>query len=173
MASSSFEFLSKFHIEENKYGEIGAMILSLLYYFKMEFFLPKWYFKAGNVNSCENNWVKFSTVSNYEIGNTTGNYTIYAYFKDAAGNISTTAVSDSIKYDRDAIACTLVDYGDFIRISTIGERELADKPYSNALDSGWNDNDKLAKSSNISDYFTYIKDVDGETNYCEYSIKDD
>ena len=49
-----FEFLSKFHIEENKYGEIGAMILSLLYYFKMEFFLPKWYFKAGNVNSCEN-----------------------------------------------------------------------------------------------------------------------
>jgi hypothetical protein len=49
-----FEFLSKFHIGENKYGEIGAMILSLLYYFKMEFFLPKWYFKAGNVNSCEN-----------------------------------------------------------------------------------------------------------------------
>ena len=44
-----FEFLSNFHIDENKYGELGVIVLSLLYYFKMDFFLDKWSFKAKNV----------------------------------------------------------------------------------------------------------------------------
>lgn len=37
-----FEYLTKFSIEKNEYPEIGFIVLSLLYYFKMEFFLPKW-----------------------------------------------------------------------------------------------------------------------------------
>ena len=43
-------FLNKYSLEENTYVELGSIVLSLLYYFKMEFFLPKWIFKVGNVN---------------------------------------------------------------------------------------------------------------------------
>ena len=46
-----FKFLSKYYIEENEYIELGILVLSLLYYFKMDFFIPKWVFKAGNVNN--------------------------------------------------------------------------------------------------------------------------
>ena len=49
-----FEFLSDFHIEKNKYGELGVIVLSLLYYFKMDFFLPKWNFKRKNVRNDKN-----------------------------------------------------------------------------------------------------------------------
>ena len=49
-----FEFLSNFHIEENKYGELGVIVLSLLYYFKMDFFLPKWNFKGKNAKADKN-----------------------------------------------------------------------------------------------------------------------
>ena len=45
------KFLSKFSIDENEYVELGHIILSLLYYFKMDFFLPKWIFKVGNINN--------------------------------------------------------------------------------------------------------------------------
>ena len=45
------KFLSKFSIDENEYVELGIIVLSLLYYFKMDFFLPKWIFKAGNINN--------------------------------------------------------------------------------------------------------------------------
>ena len=44
------KFLSKFSIDDNEYVELGSIVLSLLYYFKMDFFLPKWIFKAGNIN---------------------------------------------------------------------------------------------------------------------------
>ena len=49
-----FEFLSDFHIEKNKYGELGVIVLSLLYYFKMDFLLPKWAFKGKKVRNDKN-----------------------------------------------------------------------------------------------------------------------
>ena len=60
-----FEFLSNFHLDENKYGELGVIILSLLYYFKMDFFLPKWNFKGKNVKIDRNS----KNVGNNNIGN--------------------------------------------------------------------------------------------------------
>ena len=45
-----FEFLSKFYIEEKQYPELGILVLSLLYYLKMDFFLPKWKFKNDGQN---------------------------------------------------------------------------------------------------------------------------
>ena len=46
-----FKFLAKYSIEDNEYIELGVLVLSLLYYFKMDFFISKWVFKAGNVNN--------------------------------------------------------------------------------------------------------------------------
>ena len=46
-----FKYLTNYYIEENEYIELGILVLSLLYYFKMDFFLNKWVFKAGNVNN--------------------------------------------------------------------------------------------------------------------------
>ena len=43
-------FLSKFTIEKNEYVELGKIVLSLLYYFKMDIFLPKWIFDENNIN---------------------------------------------------------------------------------------------------------------------------
>ena len=45
-----FGFLSKFYIEEKQYPELGILVLSLLYYLKMDFFLPKWKFKNDGQN---------------------------------------------------------------------------------------------------------------------------
>ncbi len=49
-----FEFLSNFQIEKNKYGELGVIVLSLLYYFKMGFLIPKWTLKGKKVRNDKN-----------------------------------------------------------------------------------------------------------------------
>ena len=54
-----FNFLSKFTIEKNEYIELGTIILSLLYYFKMEFLIPKWSFKVGNIKNVKNSGNNF------------------------------------------------------------------------------------------------------------------
>ena len=41
-----FKYLSEFYISKDDYLELGTIVLSLLYYFKMEFFLNKWILKT-------------------------------------------------------------------------------------------------------------------------------
>ena len=56
-----FKYLTKFTIEKNEYIELGSLVLSLLYYFKMDFFIPKWLFKVNNIN------IEQSTESNNQL----------------------------------------------------------------------------------------------------------
>lgn len=46
-----------------------------------------------NNNSSNCNWINYSTNYNYNLGNTNGNKMIYAFFKDYAGNISSTTIN--------------------------------------------------------------------------------
>ena len=59
-----FNFLSKFTIEKNEYIELGTIVLSLLYYFKMEFLIPKWSFKVGNIKNVKNSANNFLSNEN-------------------------------------------------------------------------------------------------------------
>ena len=44
-----FNFLYGFSLEKKEYIELGTIILSLLFYFKMEFLIPRWSFKVDNI----------------------------------------------------------------------------------------------------------------------------
>ena len=124
----------------------------------------------NNVNSCNtNSWNSYSTVGSFNIGSTKTTHTIYAFFKDLAGNISPTAASDSIKYDPDAIACILTSNQDSIIINYSDSSKLADLPYSQDM-TNWNNSNTIPKQENKYRYFSYIKDKNNEINYCELNI---
>ena len=44
-----FNFLFGYGLEKKEYIELGTIILSLLFYFKMEFLIPRWSFKVDNI----------------------------------------------------------------------------------------------------------------------------
>ena len=124
---------------------------------------------TNNVNSC-NEWVSYSDNGSILVGSSKGTYNVYAFFKDLAGNTTTTSVSDSIKYDPDAISCILVENGNEILINTSNQTILADLPYSPDM-INWNNNRVLLKEDDKFGYFSYIKDNNGEINYCELNIE--
>ncbi len=124
----------------------------------------------NNVNNCTSSgWNSYSTVGSFNIGSAKTTHTIYAFFKDLAGNISPTAASDSIKYDPDAIACILTSNQDSIIINYSDSSKLADLPYSQDM-TNWNNSNTIPKQENKYRYFSYIKDKNNEINYCELNI---
>ena len=121
---------------------------------------------VDNVSSCGDlDWQEFSISPTIQLGSTEGTYTVYAYFKDLAGNISTTAVSDSIKYSPSAVSCVLMEEANSFNIATTATN-LASEPYS--IDgTNWTNSNVVPKISGIKYYRAYIKDQNGDTNYCE------
>lgn len=126
--------------------------------------------KIDNISSCsDSNWISYSSIGSFMIGSQVGTHTIYAFFKDVAGNISPTSVSDSIKYNQEAISCVLTSETDSILINYSDASKLADLPYSQDM-TNWNNNNVLPKQDGKYRYFSYIKDKNGEINYCELNI---
>ena len=127
---------------------------------------------TDNVNNCNNNdWIRYSNTGSFEVGSNAGEYIVYAYFKDLAGNISPSAVSASIKYDRNAVSCILYKENNSIIITSSNASSLASLPFSNNL-IDWNNNNIIPMEEGKKYYFTFIKDNNNEINYCELSISD-
>ncbi len=125
---------------------------------------------TNSVSSCNSNsWTSYSAIGSFNIGSTKTTHTIYAFFKDLAGNISPESASASIKYDPDAIACILTSNQNSILINYSDSSKLADLPYSQDM-TNWDSNNTIPKQENKYRYFSYIKDRNGEINYCELNI---
>ena len=124
---------------------------------------------SDNVNSCSNSdWKQYSSSGNIQIGSTVGTHSVYAFFKDLAGNVSPSAATSSIKYNPSAVVCNIVEDGELLKV-TSSYANLAALPYSvDGIE--WTNNNILIKNENKKEYFSYIKDGNGETNYCTYSI---
>ena len=124
----------------------------------------------SNVDNCTT-WNNYTSIGTFNLGSTAGTYTLYAFFKDLAGNVSSTAVSDSIKYNPDAISCILTLQGDTIYINYSDPSKLADLPYSVDMVE-WTSNNSLSRQPNKYTYFSYIKDKNGEINYCDLNLSE-
>ena len=110
-------------------------------------------------------WNRYYKTGNISLGNAIQEYTIYAFFKDLAGNISQESVKDTIKYDPDALSCNLVVEDDKMKI-TSSYKSLDANPYS--WDNNvWSSNNEKALSSSVVIYRGFIKDIEGNINYYE------
>ena len=121
---------------------------------------------VDNIQSCSSSdWIDFTPSTSIRLGSGVGTYTVYAYFKDKAGNVSLSAVSDEIKYDPSAVSCVLLENENFVTISSYSTN-LASSPYSeDGIE--WSNNPNIPKLSGKQYFFSYIKDQNGEINYCE------
>ena len=123
----------------------------------------------NNVSSCtDSDWQEFSPIASIQVGASDGTYTVYAFFKDLAGNIAPSAASDSIKYKMSAVSCVLLENYDSVTISS-SYADLSSMPYS--LDGvNWTNSNIIPKADGQKYYFAYIRDQDNETNYCELML---
>lgn len=112
------------------------------------------------------NWIDYSRLTSYTLPNKKGNYTVYAYFKDLAGNVSVSGVSDTINYDPDAITCYITVNNDQLLINS-QFKSLNSLPYSWDGENWSLNNQSPITTSNF--YRAYIKDINNNINYCEYS----
>ena len=132
------------------------------------------YYCLNTTNKVEDcSWISFNKEGSYSLNtsatNITENHTIYAFFKDIAGNISTTSVNDSINYNSDAVSCTLqVKDGKVIINSSYSS--LASSPYS-WDNKTWGANNELLLESGDHTYRAFIKDREGNINYCDISYE--
>lgn len=125
--------------------------------------------KTNKVTDCI--WNSYTKEGTYTLNtsaiNQTENHTIYAFFKDIAGNISTTSVEDSINYNSEAVACILqIKNGKVIINSSYSS--LADIPYS-WDNQNWTINNEIPLESSDRTYRAFIKDSAGNINYCDIS----
>ena len=124
---------------------------------------------TNDVSSCSN-WVDYSSNGSFNTGQSVGTYTVYAFFKDIAGNISPSSVSDSIKYDPEALTCSLSLESDSMVIRYSDESKVADNPFSQDT-INWNNNNSLPLTEGKYYYYSYIKDKNGDINFCELNIE--
>lgn len=117
-----------------------------------------------NINSCS--WKEFSNIGNIALEEEFKEYIVYAYFQDDAGNVST-SVNDSIIYNSNAVSCNLMIDANKIKINSTYS-SLTTNPYSWDNQS-WSSNNEQELAGVDKIYRAFIKDIDGNINYCDYS----
>ena len=126
--------------------------------------------KTNKIEDCT--WNNYSKEGSYILNtsaiNTTENHTIYAFFKDIAGNIST-SVLDSINYNSDSVSCILQIKDDKVKINS-SYLSLASNPYS-WDNKNWTSNNEIPLESGVRIYRAFIKDNAGNINYCDISYE--
>ncbi len=121
--------------------------------------------KTNNSDDCT--WYNYSHLVSYRIERENGTHTIYAFFKDLAGNISVSGASDSIIYNENAVSCNLIFDNDYVVINS-QYASLDTNPYS--WDNiNWTSSDRKLMGSNENLFRAYIKDNNGNISYCEVS----
>ena len=125
------------------------------------------YCLTDNPSTCDEwNSYPINSVAAFNIRKVKGEHTVYAFYKDRAGNMSMEAASDSIYYDSEALYCSLTLDNGSILIRPSNVNNLASEPYSTD-GNAWTSENRLALIDGQKSYFTYIKDLNGDTNYCE------
>ncbi len=122
---------------------------------------------TNDVSSCT--WNDYANLGSFLLKEAAQNYTIYAFFKDVAGNVTSNGISSSINYNPDAVSCYLTTADGKVTINS-SYASLDENPYS-WDNKTWSTIKEQILAPTDKTYRAFIKDASGNVNYCELSYE--